>query len=313
MKTRTPKHAVVVAGAPRSGTTWVGEVLAQADHTSYVHEPDNHSLWPLALAAKAGLGRQPALDPDDEAPLHDRVWNLALSGADNLDRPAWFIRKAAMKAATPELASEILDTPTDQLSSKAARLLEALRKTPTGKIAPATGPLVVKTVHSCFGLERVAERSGGPIVVVVRNPRNGIASWLNMNWQVHRFESNPLVVDRIVNDLGVTPPPTGDHVIDTAWTYGLLDAALRKAAFSNPDWLLVEHESLSENPIEGFRDLFDKTGLAWSSAIERHIEAGDKAGDGYNTTRVRADLRHAWKTRLTEDQIAKVEQTLTQF
>ncbi len=309
-KRMASKHAVVVAGAPRSGTTWVAEILAEAANTAYVHEPDNHSLWPLALRAKAGLGRQPALSMHEQADLHDRVWNLALSAADNTEKPGWALRKAALRAVQPEVADDILAGRTTSKTTVALKLLAAA---PAPKVQPATGPLIVKTVHAGFCLERVAANAGGPVIVVVRNPRNGIASWLGLNWDVHRFESDVRVRERILPWLGVTPPPVGDHTVDTAWTYALLDASLRKLAFENPDWIVAEHEDLSEQPIEGFRALFDHANLPWSNAIEKKIQAGDADGTGYKTTRVRADLRHAWKSKLDDTQIEKVEEVLAQF
>ena len=42
---------VLVAGLPRSGTTWVGEVLGRTAGARYLHEPDNH----LDLGGKAYL------------------------------------------------------------------------------------------------------------------------------------------------------------------------------------------------------------------------------------------------------------------
>ncbi len=303
-------HAVVVAGAPRSGTTWVAEILSSAPKTSYCHEPDNHSLWPLALLAKSGLGRQPALDMFEQADLHDRVWNLALGLADNTEKPGWALRKAALRAVSPEISDDILAGRSTK-ATKAAKL--ALAMAPTPKPRPIAGPIVVKTVHAGFCLERVAATAGGPVVVVVRNPRNGIASWLGLEWKVHRFESDPRVRGRVLPWLGATPPPPGDHITDTAWTYGLLDASLRRMAFENPEWMIVEHEDLSEDPIEGFRAIFEHSQLEWTPEIEKKISDGDKKGTGYKTTRVRADLRHAWKTRLTDPQIETVEEVLRQF
>ena len=53
--------------------------------------------------------------------------------------------------------------------------------------------------------------------------------------------------------------------------------------------------------------------LEWTPEIEQKIADGDKQGTGYKTTRVRADLRHAWKSRLDDAQIDKIEEVLQQF
>jgi hypothetical protein len=275
-----------------------------------VHEPDNHALWPLALLAKQRLGRQPALHINEPAARLDRLWDLALGGAKNDTKPGWYTRKAAVRSLPNGVVNDILS---GNDSSIATAAIHALGLAPVPKPTPISGPVVIKTVHSAFNLERVAARAGGPVVVVVRNPRNAIASWLDLGWTAPRFENDTRVRERVLTSLQVTSPTPGDHVVDISWAYGLLDAALRKSAFENPDWLVVEHETLSEDPVEGFRDIFAAARLPWSADNETMILQGDRAGTGYETTRVRADLRHAWKSRLSEDQIVKVEETLQLF
>ena len=54
---------VLVAGLPRSGTTWVGEVLGRTAGARYLHEPDNHLVRPDAWLAKRRLGPYPELRP----------------------------------------------------------------------------------------------------------------------------------------------------------------------------------------------------------------------------------------------------------
>jgi hypothetical protein len=48
---------LLVAGVPRSGTSWVGQALACAEGARSVGEPDNEDNFPYAIQAKAGLGR----------------------------------------------------------------------------------------------------------------------------------------------------------------------------------------------------------------------------------------------------------------
>src|SRR5439155_939180 len=73
---------VLVAGLPRSGTTWVGEVLGRCAGTRYLHEPDNHLLRPEAWWAKRALGPYPELRPGTDvdsagAGDYERLWALA--------------------------------------------------------------------------------------------------------------------------------------------------------------------------------------------------------------------------------------------
>src|SRR5207237_10167784 len=76
---------VLVAGLPRSGTTWVGEVLGRTAGARYLHEPDNHLLRPEAWSAKRRLGPYPELRPggdvvSGEVGGYERLWARAFAG-----------------------------------------------------------------------------------------------------------------------------------------------------------------------------------------------------------------------------------------
>ena len=72
---------MLVAGLPRSGTTWVGEVLGCTAGARYLHEPDNHLVRPDAWWAKRRLGSYPELDPGaGGAGDYERLWALAFAG-----------------------------------------------------------------------------------------------------------------------------------------------------------------------------------------------------------------------------------------
>ena len=80
MATRDEGRRVLVAGIPRSGTTWVGRVLGQADGSCYVHEPDNHLVRPEAWWAKRELGAYPRLHPGPPAADYERLFRVAFAG-----------------------------------------------------------------------------------------------------------------------------------------------------------------------------------------------------------------------------------------
>lgn len=67
---------VLIAGAPRTGTSWVGQALSFAQDSCFVNEPDNENEDPFALKAKLSLGRFPVLAPGDAAPpAYERLWD----------------------------------------------------------------------------------------------------------------------------------------------------------------------------------------------------------------------------------------------
>jgi hypothetical protein len=65
---------VLIAGVPRSGTTWIGECLSAASTTAYMHEPDNELARPSAARAKRGIRPYPVLAPGESASEFERLW-----------------------------------------------------------------------------------------------------------------------------------------------------------------------------------------------------------------------------------------------
>src|SRR5262245_38253651 len=71
--------ALLVAGVPRSGTTWIGRALGHTDGTAYVNEPDGFRD-PLAFRVMVAFGENPVLEPGAEAPDVEALWAGALAG-----------------------------------------------------------------------------------------------------------------------------------------------------------------------------------------------------------------------------------------
>ncbi len=72
--------SVLVAGLPRSDTTWIAEVLRRASGLPYVHEPDHEKIWPMAWVAKRELHRFPYLAAHDKAPEFEAMWRASFRG-----------------------------------------------------------------------------------------------------------------------------------------------------------------------------------------------------------------------------------------
>src|SRR4249920_3459501 len=75
--------AVLIAGVPRSGTTWIGRTLGNTERATYVNEPDGFRD-PFAFRTMLTQGENPVLGPGGRAPDLERLWAGALAGG----RPA---------------------------------------------------------------------------------------------------------------------------------------------------------------------------------------------------------------------------------
>ncbi len=97
---------LLIAGLPRSGTTWVAQAISAAPGVFYVMEPDNPDCEPLARFAHDGLLELPRLLPPERGPASlAALWDLAFTGG--LDGGPWARRLAtlAIRAGCPQAGS----------------------------------------------------------------------------------------------------------------------------------------------------------------------------------------------------------------
>jgi len=282
---------VLVAGLPRSGTTWVGEVLGHTAGARYLHEPDNHLVRPDAWWAKRTLGPYPELRPGDSGADYERLWALAFAGG---PRPS--LRYAAarilQRAGTPRVSGRLA-------SRQRSR--------------PASGPLVVKSVHCARALEWTAQRFRPAVVIVERHPFGVIASWRKLGWDDF-LDRDHGAVRHSSAVLGVEPPPAGAPWLErAAWHYGVLSSYLEQSRRRHPEWVVVRHERLCAGPDPAFRRLAVRLGLHFTDDTARFLAASNRPGDGYSTQRLWHEQIDGGRRRLTPPERDLVLATLERF
>jgi len=288
---------VLIAGLPRSGTTWTGRVLG-ATGATYVHEPDNHLVLPEAWAAKEGLGSFPALAMGSNAPAYEQLFECAFAGG---GRPSLRYSSARlMHRAAPRAGRGALLWLTGTLAGARAELRDAPER------------VVVKSVFCARSLEWLAHRFDPTVVVVSRHPFSVISSWAALGWDDF-LDRNPAAVADRADRFGVTAPLSTEWIDRAAWHYGYLDATLSEAVARHPQWRVVRHESLCADPPARFRDLAEQLGLPWGDAAEDFLLASNRRGRGYSTNRVWSEEVDGWHTRLDPDDQDRVVAVIERF
>lgn len=287
---------VLVAGLPRSGTTWIGEVLGRTAGARYLHEPDNHLVRPDAWWAKRRLGPYPELDPaadagDSGRADYERLWARAFTGGP-CSSPLYAGLRILQRAGAPEVSG---------------RLARRVRSRTTA------GPLVVKSVHAARAVEWLADRFNPAVVVVERHPFGVISSWRKLGWDDF-LDNDRAALRHSATVLGVAPPPSGAPWLErAAWHYGLLTAYFERARRRHPEWLVVRHEVLCAGPEPGFRHLCARLGLTFTGETARFLAASNRPGDGYSTNRLWREQVDGGRRRLTPTEQALVLATLDAF
>jgi hypothetical protein len=307
------RQPILLAGGPRSGTTWVAGVLSTAQGVAWINEPDNegHSLF--ALKAKLPLGRFPLVAEGDSVPRHyERLWERAFGGF----RQGRYAQTVARRLHHGESAAldlwRALCDHANHRSSLKLRVESRLAKLPS--IRERADQVLVKSVHAPLALEWLAARWHPRVIVTLRHPFNVIASWMELGWGGCALETNPIVRERFGRAWRLPELSAGASRLERiAWEVGLFTSALHAGVDGNEDWLAVSHETLCADPKGAFQSLFAQLDLPWSQRTEAFLKESNRPGTGYSTLRVAAEQPDRWRQRLTTDQIERIWSVLSRF
>jgi hypothetical protein len=290
---------VLLLGVARSGTRWLATALGNAEGTRVVKEPDNVDADPTGSGvSRFGFGPYPMIARDDPAPQFRALWDLSFS--DRVpNKPG--LRRSAARAAL-RLPRGIRDP----LLRRTAQAMSAL---------PGRSPhVVVKSIYAHFYVEWLLGHYEPRVVVIQRNPLNAISSWIELG--VHGFDlfDRPAIRERYLEPLGIRVPQASASVTQrTAAWVGLLTTVLSGHVEQHPEWLLVTHEELCIDPQVRIREVCEQVGLAWSEGIEHFLSESNRPGEGFSHIRVTREQPNRWRKRLTDQQLAEIEEVLGQF
>src|SRR6478672_1050885 len=173
---------ILLAGAPRSGTTWLGEALGRCQDVRYVDEPDGFRTA-FAFRVMRELGENPRLAPRTDAPEYERLWAGAFAGG------------VAPTGLGGRVAERLyLRAGTDaRRRARAGGGVDAGLRVATALARPAvsdgtTANVVVKSVQCCRSIEWLVDRFAPVTIVLARNPLNAIASWRDLEFARHPSE-----------------------------------------------------------------------------------------------------------------------------
>jgi sulfotransferase family protein len=286
------RRPILVTGAPRTGTTWVGRMLDRSSEVGYINEPFN--------------------------PTHQR-------GIFACGFPHWYQYLGGDES--PSCASALSETLSfryalrAQLSSGWDRsVLETLIRDgwnfAVSRVRRAR-PLV-KDPIAVFSSDWFARTYGADVVFMVRHPAPFAASVKRLGWTFPFADL--LAQGSLMNDhlagfetelRAATRDP--DPVTHAALMWRLVYTVARTFEPAHPSWLFLRHEDLARDPSKGFADLFGRLGLSYTPKIDDTvrwfangpIEEEDGAAE-QAIRRHSTDTTERWKQRLTLDERARI-------
>jgi Sulfotransferase family len=304
---------VVILGVPRSGTTWVQDVLGGCADVRTVPEPDNETRMPWPLVAKAGLGRFPLLRPGDRAPRYERLWRAACCGGGDSARVLW-ARERQLRWLGVEEAEAACD-PERRLGLEP----QALAWVGRPRIGTnSTNRVIVKSVHAGLCADWVAERVRPAILLVQRDPFEVLASWRAMATRSEGLEYagrperilSPTALQHLSRRYGPIPVARDRAV---TWLAAGLMSELRAFAARREDAVVIDFDEACGAPRRTLAAAAKRLGLRWSSESERVLAARNRPGTGWDTTREAAHVPGGWRRRVGPAVATDLDTMLSRF
>lgn len=287
-------QTLLVTGAHRTGTTWVGKMLA-AGGFAYVSEPLNvqHRLGVMA------------------APV--RHWYQYITRENEAEFLPAFQKTLALRYG---LLAEIKSLRSRRDLLRMGRDLGIFL---WGGVTRR--PALLKDPFAVFSLPWFMERLDCRVVVTVRHPAAFASSLKRLDWpfDFHDLLDQPLLMrdhlEPFRADMERTPP--GDIIGQAALLWRMVYRVVHFARQRFPTILVVRHEDLSLDPVGGFARVYESLGLAYTAKVQETIRASSSGENPGELSRqkihsVKLDSRvnlENWKKRLSADEIARIRTT----
>jgi hypothetical protein len=280
-----PPPPILVTGAHRSGTSWVGKMLVAGGQATLINEPFNRS-HPTGVMRAPVRSVYTYVCDENEAQYLDPV--------------------REMLAYRYHYWAQLTSHPAKDLP-RAARDAITFIKGRLGRRRP-----LLKDPFALFSVPWLAERFHCQVVVVVRHPLAYASSLKRLDWgfEFGDLLAQPLLMNRLLSsfrdEIERMHRQPGDMISQASLLWRIIYGTVARYRETQPH--------LSLHPVQGFRDLYAALGLTYSSRAERavvrssgennptELAAGDPHAVRLNS---RANLQN-WKHRLSGEEIARV-------
>lgn len=245
---------IYVTGVPRSGTTFVGKILSLPREVDYIHEPFNPqcgfsdaNIWYRYLRS--------TLDTEEMQQFHALTQSL-------------FRYDFKLKTYISARENTVGRLVKQCLGSRGPFYLRLAKLNPwhtTALIKDPIGMLMTEYLYVQFGVKPV---------ILMKHPLSQIASYKRVSlWPKlsQLGQQQALVEDYFAKERDFFAQPS-DPLLEAASFWRAIYKVLLSQAQKYPDWLLITHEELCEQPIAAFQRLYQTLNLPWSGQIERHIQ-----------------------------------------
>jgi hypothetical protein len=286
------RHPILVTGAHRSGTTWVGRMLAADKDTAYISEPLNVHHRPGVFGAPV------------------RNWYQYITDENESEYLSAFRDLTGFRY---HLLSEIgsLRSRKDLL-----RMGRDLAIFTNGRLRGQRA--LFKDPFAVFSAPWFARRLGCRVVITVRHPAGFASSLMRLNWPFDfkdlldqsRLMRDHLEVDRAEME-SIAP---GDLLGQSALLWRMIYRVVHRMRETHSEFEVLRHEDLSVDPVAGYEALYRSLGLTFDEKIRSTILNSSRSENPAEPSKksaysVKLDSRanmDIWKKRLRAEEIRRI-------
>ncbi len=288
---------ILVTGAHRTGTTWVGKMLAAHPSLAYISEPLNVLHRPGVFSARVPYWYH-YITQENEMEFIP-AFNDLLSFRYHLFSEIKSIRSA----------KDFLRMGRDAYFFYKARLQN---QTP-----------LLKDPFAIFSAKWFKQKLNCKVVVTIRHPAGfaGSLKKLNWNFDFQDLLSQPALMRDCLEPerAAMQSMPQDDIIGQASLLWNMIYRTLHTTLKVDSDLLIVRHEDLSLDPVTNFRKLYQSLGLEFTPAAESIIRNSSSSENPRELTKnkthsVKLNSRaniDSWKKRLSAEEINRIR-TLTE-
>jgi len=285
---------ILVTGAHRTGTTWVGRMLAASRDVAYISEP-------LNVLHRPGVFRAPV----------SKWYTLINEENESAFLPAFREMLTFRYGVWREIRSL-------RSAKDVARMGRDLSVFLRGRLTSQRA--LIKDPFAVFSAPWFAERLNCRVVFTTRHPAGFASSLKRLNWTFDFKDllDQPLLLRDLLEEdrAAMKSISMGDTLGQAALLWRVIYRGVVRMINLHPSFIMVRHEDLSLDPVNGFGSLYKKLGLNFTPKVEQKIMNASSSGNPneLSTKKVhsvkldsRANIDN-WKKRLNVDEIRHIRE-----
>ena len=283
---------ILVTGAHRSGTTWVGRMLASNQQTAYISEPLNVLHRRGVYAANVEHWYTYITEENEEKylPAFRQLFNFRY-----------------------HLYSELGSLQSQKDILRMGRDFSIFMN---GKLRSQR--ILLKDPFAIFSAPWFAQKLNCRVVITVRHPAGFASSLKRLNWHFDFRDllNQPMLMrDHLEADRADMESIQADDVVgQSALLWRIIYRSIHTARSLFPDFKIVRHEDLSLDPVTGYKSLYESLGLPFDEKVREAILNSSSSENPTELSRkkiysVKLDSRanmDNWKKRLTSEEISRI-------